>query len=184
MSIRFCQALGSVSTNDPRVEAIGRLVARVEGAARRLARGATTAALVGGSAGLLLWWVAAGDRISDPWQGTAASVLVLTLCLVPAGWLLNVRFALHGLLELPGKLGGVAVRRTSSLRADPPVAPGAGLWGAVRSVRGVVRDYGDVVGSWATVAQLVAPSFWLLTVAALAAVPLLVVVAAVAALLA
>ena len=173
-----------VSSSDPRVEAVGRLVARVEGAARVLARGATTAALVGGAAGLLLWWVTAGDRISDPWQGTAASALVLALCLAPAGWLLNVRFALHGLLELPEKLGGVAARRSASLRAEPPSASSAGLWGAVRSVRGVMRDYGDVVGSWATVAQLVAPSFWLLTVAALAAVPLLVVVAAVAALLA
>ena len=177
-----------MSTNDPRVEAVGRLVARVDGAARRLARGATTAAMVGGAAGLLLWWVTAGDRITDPWQGTAASALVLVLCLAPAGWLLNVRFALHGLLELPEKLGGVASRRTASLWAEPPgvslgVSSG-GLWGAVRSVRGVLRDYGDVVGSWATVAQLVAPTFWLLTVAALAAVPLLVVVAAVAALLA
>ena len=173
-----------MSTNDPRVQAVARLVARVEGAARRLARGATTAALVGGVAGLLLWWVSAGDRITDRWQGTAASVLVLVLGLAPAGWLLTVRFALHGLLELPEKLGGVAARRTASLGVEPPAPSSPGLVGALRSVRGVVRDYGDVVGSWATVAQLVAPSFWLLTVAALAAVPLLVVVAAVAALLA
>ena len=173
-----------VSTDDPRVQAVARLVARVGGAARRLARGATTAALVGGAAGLVVWWVSVGDRITDRWQGTAASVLVLVLCLAPAGWLLNVRFALHGLLELPEKLGGVAARRTASLGAEPPAPSSAGLMGALRSVRGVLRDYGDVVGSWATVAQLVAPSFWLLTVAAFAAVPLLVVVAAVAALLA
>jgi hypothetical protein len=49
-------------------------------------------------------------------------------------------------------------------------------------VGGVLRDYGDVAGSWGTVAQLVAPSFWLLTLAAFVAVPVLAVVAAVAAL--
>ncbi|MDQ3896353.1 MAG: hypothetical protein M3326_03710, partial [Actinomycetota bacterium] len=64
-------------------------------------------------------------------------------------------------------------------RAAPP--PG-GVLAAVRSVRAVVRDYGDVVASWGMVAQLLAPSFWLLTLAALAAVPVLMVVAAVVAL--
>jgi len=50
----------------------------------------------------------------------------------------------------------------------------------VRAVRGVMRDYGDVAGSWGTLVQLVAPSFWVLTVAAFAAVPVLAVIAAVA----
>ena len=169
---------------DPRLEAVGRLVAVVEGAARRLARVATNAAAVGAVAGLLLWWTTAGDRIADRWDGTARSLLVLALCLAPAAWLLNVRAALHGLLELPETLGGVAARRTAPFRDDPPPPPPRGLWATVRSVRSVVRDYGDVVGSWATVAQLLAPSFWLLSVLALATVPCLVIAAAVAGLLA
>jgi hypothetical protein len=53
----------------------------------------------------------------------------------------------------------------------------------VRSVRGVLRDYGDVVGSWGTVAQLLAPSFWLLTLVALGAVPAFSVLAMAVALL-
>jgi len=168
---------------DPRLEALSRLVGRVEGAARRLARGATTAAAVGGTAGLVLWGVAAADRTADLWSGTVASLVVLALCLAPAVWLLNVRFAVHGLLELPATLGGVAARRTAPRRGGP-ADDSPSVWGAVRTVRGVVRDYGDVVGSWGTVAQLLTPWFWLLTGAALAAVPVLVVVAAVAALLA
>ena len=87
-------------------------------------------------------------------------------------------------MELPETLGGVAIRRTASLRGEPQEPPPGGLWATVRSVRGVLRDYGDVVGSWATVAQLLAPSFWLLTVLALGAVPVLVLAAGVAALLA
>lgn len=173
-----------MAARDPRLEALGRMVGRIEGAARRLARGATTAAGVGGAAGLVLWWSAAGEKVADVWQGTAVSLVVLALCLAPAAWLLNVRFAIHGLLELPGTLGDVAARRTAPLRRQPADEPPRGLWGSVRAVRGVVRDYGDVTGSWGTVAQLLAPTFWLLTVVALVAVPVLVVVAVVAALLA
>ena len=165
---------------DPRVESLGRLVARVDGAARGLARLATVAAGVGAAAGVLLWWAVAGDRISDRWQGTAGSVLVLALCLAPAAWLLNVRIALHALLDLPDTLGGVAARRAAQLRGDAPPRPPRGLWATVRSVRAIVSDYGDVVGSWGTVAQLLAPSFWLLTVIALLGVPVLVLAALIA----
>lgn len=160
------------------------MVVRVEGAACWLAGLATRAAAVGGGAGFLLWWFAVGDRLDDWWAGTAVSLLGLGLCLGAAAWLLNVRFALLGLVELPAKLGGVTARRAAQLRGRPaPDRPKGGVLGAVRSVRGVLRDYGDVVGSWGVVAQLVVPSFWLLTAAALFAVPLLVVLAAVAALI-
>ena len=166
---------------DPRLEALAGVVARVEGAACWLARLATKAALVGGGAGLLLWWVTAGDRVDEWWQGTVASVLVLVLCVAAPAWLLNVRSALHDLVELPGKLGGVTTRRVAELRGGArPERPDGGTLQAMRSVRGVLNDYGDVVGSWGTVAQLVVPSFWLLTAAALVAVPILVVLAAVA----
>lgn len=168
---------------DPRVDALTQLVGRVEGAACWLARLATRAALVGGMAGLVLWWFVAGDRIPDWWQGTASSVLVLAVCGAPALWLLNVRSGLTDLVELPDRLSGVATRRAGAFRKGERIeAPDGGLLGAVRSVRSVVRDYGDVAGSWGTVAQLVAPSFWLLTVAALGAVPVVVLLAAVAAL--
>ena len=168
---------------DPRVDALTSLVARVEGAACWLAGVATRAALAGGGAGLVLWWFVAGGRLTDWWEGTATSVLVVVLCLAPALWLLNVRAALTELVELPDTLSGVATRRVGGLRAGEGVeAPDDGLLGAVRSVRSVVRDYGDVVGSWGTVAQLLAPTFWLLTLAALGAVPVVVLAAVVAAL--
>lgn len=168
---------------DPRLEALAGMVTRVEGAACWLARLATRAAAVGGGAGMFLWWTVAGDRVDEWWQGTAASVVVLAVCLVPMAWLLNVRFALLDLVELPGKLGGVATRRTGRLRGVPSGdRPDGGVPAAVRSVRGVVRDYGDVAGSWGTIAQLVVPWFWLLTVAAFVAVPVVVVLAALAAL--
>ncbi|MGI8810864.1 MAG: hypothetical protein ACR2KK_24095 [Acidimicrobiales bacterium] len=171
---------------DPRLEALAGVVARVGGAACWLARLATRAAVVGAAAGTVLWSVVAGDRVDEWWQGTLASLLVLALCLSAPGWLWNVRSALHELVELPEKLGDVTSRRAGGLRrARPqPDRPDGGALGAVRSVRGVLRDYGDVVGSWGTVAQLVVPSFWLLTVAALVTVPVLVVVAALAALVA
>lgn len=141
--------------------------------------------MAGGAAGALLWWVTVDDRGGDWWQGAAASLVVLAVCLAPAVWLVNVRSALVDLVELPEKLGGVTTRRAAQLRADPPVErPDGGLLVTVRSVRGVVRDYGDVVGSWGTVAQLLVPSFWLLTVAAFAAVPIVVLIAAVAGLVA
>jgi hypothetical protein len=168
---------------DSRVEALAAVVSRVEGAACWLARLATRAALVGAAAGLVLWWFAAGDRITDWWQGSALSTVVLLVCLAPALWLLNTRNSLVELVELPDTLRGVATRRAGGLRAGPqPRVPAGGVLGAVRSVRGVLGDYGDVVGSWGTVAQLVAPSFWMLTLAAFAAVPVVALLAAVAAL--
>lgn len=169
---------------DPRLEALAGMVARVEGAACWLAALATRAALVGGGAGVVLWWVTVGDRVDEWWRGTAASLLVLGLCLAAAAWLLNVRSALLGLVELPDRLSGVTTRRVAQLRRGPrPDGADGGVLEAVRSVRGVLRDYGDVVGSWGTVAQLLVPSFWLLTVSALVAVPVLVVLALVAALI-
>ncbi len=168
---------------DPRLEALAGVVARVEGAARWLARLATKAAVVGGIAGVALWWATTGDRVDEWWQGTVVSLLVLGLCLAAAGWLLNVRFALHELVELPDKLSGVTKRRAAQVRAGTLlVRPDGSLLGTLRSVRAILRDYGDVVGSWGAVAQLLVPSFWLLTVAALVAVPVVVIVAAVAAL--
>ena len=166
---------------DPRLEALAGVVARVEGAACWLARLATRTAAVGGAAGVLVWWVVTGDRVVDWWQGTAGSLLVLALCLAPAAWLVNVRSALVNLVELPDKLGGVAARRAAQLRDGTPLyPPEGGPLQAVRAVRGVARDYGDVVGSWGTVAQLLVPSFWLLTAAAFLAVPVVVVAAVVA----
>ena len=168
---------------DPRVQAVAGLVARVEGAARWLAWLATRAAGVGGAAGAVVWWLVAGERIVDWWQGTAGSVLVLGLCLAPALWLVNVRMSLLGLIELPETLSGVAARRMGQTPADArPPAPKGGLLGAMRSIWGIMRDYGDVTGSWGAVAQLVAPPFWLLTVVAFLAVPVMVVLALVAAL--
>jgi hypothetical protein len=168
---------------DPRLEALAGVVARVEGATCWLARLATRAAVGGACAGLVLWWVLAGDRIDEWWRGTAASLLVLALVLAPALGLVNARLALVDLVELPDKLGGVATRRAAQLRREGAVQkPDGGLWSAVRAIRDLLRDYGDVAGSWGTVAQLALPSFWLLTVGALTAVPAIAVVAAVAAL--
>ena len=167
------------------MEALAGLVARVGGAARWLAAFATRAAGVGGAAGIALWWLAAGDRLGNWWRGTAGSVVVLALCLAPALWLVNVRMSLLGLLELPETLGGVAARRVGRTPSDAkPPAPARGPVAVVRSIWGVVRDYGDVAGTWGAVAQVLAPPFWLLTVVALVAVPLVVVLALVAAVLA
>ena len=169
---------------DPRPEALASVVARIEGKARWLARLATRVSAVGGVAALGFWWVTAGGRVTDRWRGTASSLLVLALVLAPAAWLVNVRFALLELVELPDKLAGVATRRAASLRtggrAEPIEPPDEGPLGAARSVWGVLRDFSDVVGAWGSVAQLVAPPFWLLTAAAFVAVPVVVVVAAVA----
>ena len=166
------------------MQAVAGLVARVEGAARWLAWFATRAAVVGGLAGIALWWLTAGDRAGDWWQGTAGSILVLALCLAPALWLVNVRMSLLGLLELPETLSGVAARRMGRTPADGrPPAPAGGTIGTLRSIWGILRDYGDVAGSWGAVAQILAPPFWLLTVVALLAVPLVVVLALVAVLL-
>ena len=166
---------------DPRIEALAGMVARVEGAACWLARLATKAAVIGGAAGVVLWWVTAGSRIGDWWQGTAGSVLVLLLCGAAPVWLVNVRSALRDLVELPEKLTGVTTRRLAELRGGAPAErPDGGTLQAMRSVRSVLRDYGDVVGSWGTVAQLLVPSFWVLTATALLTVPVLIVLAAVA----
>lgn len=134
---------------------------------------------------MALWWLAAGDRLGAWWRGTAGSVVVLALCLAPALWLVNVRMSLLGVLELPEALGGVAARRVGRTpSAAKPPAPAGGAIGAVRSIWGVARDYGDVAGTWGAVAQVLAPPFWLLTVVALLAVPLVVVLALAVALLA
>jgi hypothetical protein len=185
--LTFALAEGTGSP-DPRVQAVAGLVARVEGAARWLAWLATRAAGVGAVAGVALWWLAAGERVGDWWQGTAGSVVVLVLCVAPALWLVNVRMSLLALLDLPQTLAGVAARRVRRTRTDAkPPAPAGGSLGAVRSMWGIVRDYGDVAGSWGAVAQVLAPPFWLLTVVAFLAVPvvaLLALVAAVAAVVA
>jgi hypothetical protein len=168
---------------DPRVQAVAGLVARVEGAARWLAWLATRAAGVGGVAGVALWWLVAGESVDEWWRGTAGSVLVLALCVAPALWLVNVRMSLFGLLELPETLGGVAARRMRRTPPDgKPPAPAGGALGALRSIWGVVRDYGDVAGSWGAVAQVLAPPFWLVSLLALLVVPVVVALALVAAL--
>jgi len=165
------------------------LVARVDSTARWLARLVTVAAFAGGVAGLVLWWSASGRRTHHLGQDAAVSLVVLAVCLVPAVWLLNVRLSLLALLKLPQKLGEVTMRRSTHL-SGPPRGAGsvpersAGRLAALGSLRSVVRDYGDVVGSWATVSQLVTPGFWALTAFALLAVPILVAAAAVAGLVA
>jgi len=181
---------------DPRLAKLGAVVTRVDAATRRLARLATAAAVVGAASGTVLWWYTAGRQIADLGHRTAASLVVLAVCLVPAGWLLYVRLCLLSLVKLPAKLGGVATRRGAELMgtARPETATGGGAntdlvaspgrLAKARTLRGLARDYGDVVGSWATVAQLVTPTFWALTALALLAVPILVAVAAMAGLVA
>lgn len=170
--------------SDPRVQAVATLVARVEGVARWVVWTATRAALLGGAAGVALWWFTAGERIGDWWRGTVGSLLVLGLCLAPALWLVNVRMSVLELLELPATLTGVATRRLRRARpGTKPPAPDGSVVGAVRSAWGILRDYGDVAGSWGAAAQLVAPPFWVLTVVALLAVPVVAVLAVVAGLL-
>lgn len=169
---------------DPRLQAVAGLVSRIDGAARWLAWAATRAAGLGAVAGAALWWSVAGEGVSDWWQGTAGSLLVLVLCLAPALWLLNVRQSLLGLVELPATLSGVAKRRVLRPQpSGPPVKPDGGVLGTIRALRSVLGDSGDVAGAWGTVAQVLVPSFWLLTAVAFAAVPLLAVLAVVAALL-
>lgn len=156
------------------------MVGRIGSGVCWLARFAARAAVVGGVAGTVLWWAVASDRVDEWWRGTVGSLLVLVLCLAAPLWLLNVRFALVDLVELPGRLRGVAGRRVA--RRPAPERPAGGTLATVRSIRGVLSDYGDVAGSWGTVAQLVVPTFWALTLAALAAVPVLAVAGAIAAL--
>jgi hypothetical protein len=175
-----------------RLEALARVVDRAKGVLCWLARFATRAAVVGGIAGFLLWWIEASGRVDEWWRGTVGSLLVLAVLLAPAAWLLYVRLALRELAELPEKLGGVALRRAGQLgqfgRVQPmedvePERPKGGLVAGVRSVKGIVGDYRDVVGSWGAVAQLLVPWFWFLSTAALAAVPILVLLVAVSGLL-
>jgi hypothetical protein len=167
--------------SDPRLETLAGVVARAGAGVCWLARLATRASLVGALAGAVLWWALAGERVDEWWRGTAGSLLVLALCLAAPLWLLNVRFALIDLIELPERLRGVARRRAGRFRARPaPERPDGGALAAVRSIRDLVSDYGDVAGSWGTVAQLVVPMFWALTLGALAAVPVLVTAAAIA----
>lgn len=128
-----------------------------------------------------MWWRLAADTVGDWWQGTAKAVVSLAVLMAPALWLLNVRFALVSLVELPDKLGEIARRRGGQLRGRPAERPKGGLLEAIRTVRDLVRDYGDVTGSWGVVAQLVAPTFWVFTGAALVAVPVLVIAAVVVA---
>lgn len=160
-------------------------VGRAEGPARWLARVSTGASVAAVPPALLVWWRTAGPGLGDGTQATVGSIVILVAVLAPAGWLLNVRFALLALVALPATLDEVARRRGGQLRgwaSSPavPSRPAGGVLGATRAVRGVVRDYGDVAGSWGVVAQLVAPTFWLLTVVAFLAVPVLWLAALVA----
>ncbi|MGI8776977.1 MAG: hypothetical protein ACR2LJ_06225 [Acidimicrobiales bacterium] len=168
------------------------VMARVEAATRGLARLATVAAIAGGSAGLVLWWSTVGHAVGRPGHSTVVAVLVLGLCLAPAGWLLNVRAAMLALLGLPAKVSGVVARRGAQLAATrrrpagaavPVVEESTGRLATVRTIRTAVRDYGDVTGSWARLGQVLTPTFWVLTGLALLAVPVLVAVAAVAGLM-
>lgn len=173
---------------------------RVEQAIRRLARLIAIAAAIAGGAGLLLWWSTVGHRVGRPGSSTAGVVVVALLCLAPAAWLVNVRLALLGLLEIPEKLSGVTARRGAQLLGSPLMSsPQAGAatarpvpeertgstgWlAAARSLHAAFGDYGDVAGSWARLAQLLTPTFWVLTGLALLAVPLLVIAAAIAGLI-
>jgi len=66
-------------------------------------------------------------------------------------------------------------------RPVPEVRTASTGWlAAARSLHAAFRDYGDVAGSWARLAQLLTPTFWFLTGLALLAVPLLVIAAAIA----
>jgi len=182
-------AASHLPVRDPGLVRLTALVARIDGATRALARLATVAAAADGVGGLVLWWSTSGRHIRGLGPGTAVSLVVLALCLVPAGWLLNVRLALLAVLKLPETLGGVTMRRGTQLvatarRSSGVAVPRARRLAAVSSLRSMVRDYGDIVGSWATVAQVVTPTFWALTALALLAVPVLLGVGAVAGLVA
>jgi hypothetical protein len=117
-----------------------------------LVRVATYGAVAGAASGMALWRVFAAARLGDGRAGTAGSVLAMVLLLLPAGWLLNVRFTLASLRDLPETLIEVAERSRS-------VTP-----------MGAVRSYGDLTGSWALVIQLASPVFWIASAVALVAV--------------
>ena len=147
---------------------------RVARAACWLAKVATRAALVAAAAGAVVWWEARSD-----W--TVGAVVMAVLLALPAVWLLNVRVALVSFVGMPEKLGEIARRRGGQLRGRPAERPKGGFLEAVRTVRDVVQDYGEVTGSWGLVVQLAAPTFWVFTALAFAAVPVLVIAAAIAA---
>ncbi|CAA9214214.1 MAG: hypothetical protein AVDCRST_MAG50-356 [uncultured Acidimicrobiales bacterium] len=149
----------------PGPDGVARLLGRARMPARFLMVVATVAALAGGVGGLLLWAVLSAPRLFDWFEGTLTSVISLVLLLLPAGWLVFVRFTLAELVELPTKLGEVARRRGGQLRRVPRPPEGPG--GAARSVYRAARDYAEVTGGWGLVAQLATPWFWALTVAAL-----------------
>ena len=120
---------------DPRLETLAGVVGRVEGAACWLARQATRAAAAGAIAGLVLWWVVAGERV-DEWWGTLASVLVAAAVLAPAAWLCNVRSALVDLVALPDTLGGVTMPRTARTAPSRPPSGASCVTTATSPVRG------------------------------------------------
>jgi hypothetical protein len=174
---------------------------RIEQAIRRLARLLALGAAIAAASGVVLWWSTVGHRVGRPGSQAAAVVVVALVCLAPAAWLVNVRLALLGLLEIPDKLSGVTARRGAQLLGSPltssaqngAVATGpvpeqrtgpTGWLPAARSLHAAFRDYSDVAGSWARLAQLLAPTFWFLTGLALLAVPLLVIAAAITGLVA
>ena len=149
------------------VEIVGRPSDRLRAVLSFAARMATRASITSGIAATLIWWNIGSRRVGDWPGGTLRSLLVLALLLAPAAWLLNVRVALTSVRDLPGTLQDVARRRGPQLRdalSDPYASPS---FPSVRSGGRAIRDYGDVAGSWATVAQIVTPQFWLFTVAAL-----------------
>ncbi len=160
--------------SDPRRERLAAAIERIKGPAAWLAALVTVAAVLAAASGGLLWWAITGALVRNWWQGTLAALVLLALLLVPALWLLNVRLALTSLVELPTRLEDVVKRRGPQLRHLRLERPSGGIISTMRAVRDAARDYGDVVGSWGVVAQVAAPSFWLLTAAALAVVPVLV----------
>lgn len=165
---------------DPRQDRLADLILRVRGGVSWLARFATGMAVVGGLAGALLWAVITGG------SGGLGAIVLIVVLLAPAAWLLNVRFAFRALLGLPAKLGTVGERLRSDRSGDAgrDERPTGSMVVVARSVHGAVREYDDLLGSWAAVAQMVSPWFWFLTVLACLAVPVLVVVSLIAALIA
>jgi len=127
-----------------------------------LVRVAGYGAVAGAASGLALWKIVAADELGDGTAGTVGSLVLMALFVLPAGWLLNVRFTLQSLRDLPDTLIQVAERS----RAMTPM--------------GAVRSYGDITGSWALVLQLLSPVFWIASAAALVAVLALTVAAMVA----
>ena len=167
--------------------------ARVETAIHRAARPARwlsrflgRAAIAGVVAAAILWWFGFRDELSDGGTGVAESLVAAGLLLVPAVWLLNARAAFRNLAELPETATGLARRGADQLRRPPaparaaPQPQGRSVPGAARSVFAAVREAGDLLAGRALVAQLAAVPFWLLTLFALLAVPVLALFALIA----